>query len=262
MVGYIKLHRKIMEWEWYDDANAFRLFIHCLMEANHKDKEWRGITIKRGQFHTSIGTLSSKLRLSDKAVRIALDKLIRTNEVASKGANNGTMITICNYDIYQGEEQEEGQAKGRQKGQSKGERGATTNNDKNDKEIKEDNIIHTPEISIFSFSDFWNAYDKKVGDKTKLEKKYNAISETDRQTIKEHLQNYILSTPEKKYRKNPETYLNNKCWNDEVIFNTNKNGNQKGGGLDTPEEQYELLAAIARGIESGQRIIAERDNNL
>ena len=132
MVGYIKLHRKIKEWEWYDDANTFRLFIHCLIEANHKDKEWRGIEIKRGQFHTSIGSLSTQLKLSDKAIRLALDKLIKTKEVASKGASSGasrgTMITICNYDSYQGFDEAEGQTKGKSKGKQR----AITNNDNND----------------------------------------------------------------------------------------------------------------------------------
>jgi hypothetical protein len=130
MIGYIKLHRQILEWEWYDDANAFRLFIHCLIKANHADKEWRGIKINRGQFHTSIGILAVELKLSDKAIRIAIDKLISTKEITTKGASNGTMITVCNYDTYQGFED----VKGRAKGQTRGERGATTNNDNNDKE--------------------------------------------------------------------------------------------------------------------------------
>lgn len=153
MVGYIKLHRKIKEWEWYDDANTFRLFIHCLIEANHKDKEWRGIQIKRGQFHTSIGSLSTQLKLSDKAIRLALDKLIKTKEVATKGASSGTMITICNYDNYQGFDEAEGQAEGQTKGKSKGKRGATTNNDNNDLIIKEEKEYKNILLSEIKISD-------------------------------------------------------------------------------------------------------------
>lgn len=156
-VGYIKLHRKIKSWEWYDDANAFRLFIHCLIQANHKDKIWKGIEIKRGQFHTSTAHLCTDLKLSEKEIRGALKKLIKTNEVASRGANNGTMITICNYDSYQGDEEIEGQAEwqaeGRTKGERKGEQRATTNNDKNelknDKENKKKENIPTP---VFNFA--------------------------------------------------------------------------------------------------------------
>ena len=153
MDGWIKIHRKIKEWEWYDDANTFRLFIHCLIEANHKDKEWRGIQIKRGQFHTSIGSLSTQLKLSDKAIRLALDKLIKTKEVATKGASSGTMITICNYDSYQGFDEAEGQAAGQTKGKSKGKRGATTNNDNNDLIIKEEKEYKNILLSEIKISD-------------------------------------------------------------------------------------------------------------
>ena len=33
-----------------------------------------------------------------------------------------------------------------------------------------------------------------------------------------HLPLYKKSQPNKKYRKDPATYLNNKSWNDEIIF--------------------------------------------
>lgn len=206
MIGYIKLHRQILEWEWYDDANAFRLFVHCLIEANHADKVWRGVEIKRGQFYTSIGSLAKKLKLSDKAIRIAIDKLTRTKEVATKGASNGTMITICNYDIYQGFSNTEGQAEG----QTKGERGATTNNKKNKEEEKEN--INT----VFSFQDFWEIYPNK---KTKAEaaKKYEKISEQDRLVIKQTIQGFIDTPPFKGYNfPMASTYINQKRWLDDV----------------------------------------------
>ena len=134
--GYIKLYRQVMKWEWYDDANTFRLFIHLLLKANYEDAQWRGLTIKRGQLFTSISHLSHELKISDKAIRIALDKLIKTKEVASKGTNNGTMITICKYDSYQSNFNTEGQTDG----QTRGERGATNNNNNNNKEKKNKEI--------------------------------------------------------------------------------------------------------------------------
>ena len=212
MVGYIKLHRKILEWEWYEDANTFRLFIHCLIEANHKDKEWRGININRGQFHTSIGSLGTKLKLSDKAIRIALDKLVRTKEVAIKGANNGTMITICNYDSYQGFEETEGQTVGQDNGKRKGKRGATTNNDKNDLTMKEDNKINT---SCFSFDEFWNLYDKKVGKPNSMAL-FEKTSERERELMKEYIPKYKIYKPDLQFRKDPERFLKYKVWEDEI----------------------------------------------
>ena len=40
--GYIKLHRKLLEWEWYSDTNVKIVFLHCLLMANHDDTKWRG----------------------------------------------------------------------------------------------------------------------------------------------------------------------------------------------------------------------------
>jgi len=65
------------------------------------------------------------------------------------------------------------------------------------------------------FDDFWNLYNKKVGRK-KSEAKWKRLSNKDRASIMEHLPNYIRNTPDVQYRKNPETYLNNESWNDEL----------------------------------------------
>ena len=44
--GYIKLHRKLLEWCWYDDDTVFRLFIHILLKANYRAVKWHDITIE------------------------------------------------------------------------------------------------------------------------------------------------------------------------------------------------------------------------
>ena len=68
------------------------------------------------------------------------------------------------------------------------------------------------------FDDFWNLYDKKRGDKDKIEKKWQSLKDSEREAIMNHLPLYKKSQPNKKYRKDPSTYLNNKSWNDEIIF--------------------------------------------
>ena len=68
-----------------------------------------------------------------------------------------------------------------------------------------------------TFAQFWNMYDKKVGRET-CEKKWARLTEAERQKIFATLPGYIISQPDKKYRKNPETYLNQKSWNDEIII--------------------------------------------
>ena len=99
--GYIKLHRQIMEWEWYSDINVTRVFIHCLLKANHKDNKWLGKTIKAGSFTTSYEKLSIETGLSVQNVRTALNKLKSTNEITYQSTSQYSIITINNWYKFQ-----------------------------------------------------------------------------------------------------------------------------------------------------------------
>lgn len=99
--GWIKLHRKFTEWEWYSDMVTSRLFIHMLLTANHADKKWLGIVIKRGQFVSSLSKLSSGAGLSVMQIRNSLNKLKVTGEVTSESCSKYTMFTVLKYDFYQ-----------------------------------------------------------------------------------------------------------------------------------------------------------------
>ena len=99
--GWIKLHRSILEWEWWDDRNARDLFIYCLLKANHEDVKWHGQIIERGTFITSRDELAKKTGLTIQQTRTALEKLISTSEITKQTTNKITIITICNYDKYQ-----------------------------------------------------------------------------------------------------------------------------------------------------------------
>ena len=65
------------------------------------------------------------------------------------------------------------------------------------------------------FDVFWDLYNKKT-DRTNCEKKWKSLKDSERETIIEVLPKYIKSTPDVKFRKNPKTWLNGKCWNDEI----------------------------------------------
>lgn len=77
-----------------------------------------------------------------------------------------------------------------------------------------------------SYDDFWNMYDKKVGDKDKVIKKWNSLKENDRELIMDYLPLYKQSKTNKQFRKDPLTFLNSKGWLDEIItddlFSLNK----------------------------------------
>lgn len=79
------------------------------------------------------------------------------------------------------------------------------------------NTINNTINNTLTFDEFWDLYDKKVGKKEKLKTKYEKLTLHDKQLIKLHVPKYKQATPEKKYRKNPETYLNNESWHDEIL---------------------------------------------
>jgi DNA-binding transcriptional regulator PaaX len=109
----------MLRWEWYDDHNVCRLFIHCLLKANHAPKKWRGKVINRGQFITSQANLSKEIGLSVKQIRASLNKLKTTGEVAVKTTNKHSMISITNYSLFQDKGRQEVSQRAI-KGQSKG----------------------------------------------------------------------------------------------------------------------------------------------
>lgn len=83
-------------------------------------------------------------------------------------------------------------------------------------EVEIDKEIEIEEMNS-TFECFWVAYGKKTG-KADCLAKWKRLSKTDRQAILIHVPKYVASTPEVKYRKNPETYLNGKHWEDEILL--------------------------------------------
>ena len=109
------------------------------------------------------------------------------------------------------------------------------------KKIKEKEIVNnttaSPVLNI-SFNDFWILYDKKIGSAEKLKKVWLSLTNEERQLAMDHIPKYKLSQPDKQYRKDPATYLNNKSFNDEIItrneqtngsINIKQYGNKQAG---------------------------------
>lgn len=99
--GFIFLHRRFLDWEWYGEPNMVALFIHILLSANYEAKRWKGIEIERGQFITSLQSLSDAIGVSVMKVRTCLKRLEETGEITTKTTNKYSVITICKYDSYQ-----------------------------------------------------------------------------------------------------------------------------------------------------------------
>lgn len=144
MEGWIKVHRKLVDWEWYNDINVKVVFLHLLLTANHKEKQWKGQTILRGQKLTSIEHLADDVGLTIQQTRTALKKLKSTHEITIKTTNKNTLITIEKFNNYQFEIDEDNKQNNKQfnnlitNNQQTNNKQITTN--KNEKNDNNDNI--------------------------------------------------------------------------------------------------------------------------
>lgn len=144
MEGWIKVHRKLVDWEWYNDINVKVVFLHLLLTANHKEKQWKGQTILRGQKLTSIEHLADDVGLTFQQTRTALKKLKSTHEITIKTTNKNTLITIEKFNNYQFEIDENNKQNNKQfnnlitNNQQTNNKQITTN--KNEKNDNNDNI--------------------------------------------------------------------------------------------------------------------------
>lgn len=117
---WIKAYTSLLDWEFFFDPLILRTWVYLLLKANHKDVVWHGVVVKRGELVTSLSTLSRELRMSVKQMRRVLGALKTAGHVTSKWASKYSIITICEYDIYQSANGPKGQADGQANGQANG----------------------------------------------------------------------------------------------------------------------------------------------
>lgn len=244
--GYVKIYRRLKEWEWYSDANTARVYLHILLSANHKTKRFKGANIKKGQCLLSVEKMAEALRMSRQSARTALQHLISTNEITTKPTKAGTLITVVNWENYQVEDdagnQDINQHTNRQLTRCQPDTNqiittyqpdinqiSTTNkNDKNDKNDK--NNIYTPltplegegaSVHNQRFEIWWKEYPKKVAKQYALKawnriKPDKALFEKMLKALREQKQSEQWRKDNGKYIPNPATWLNGGYWDNEV----------------------------------------------
>lgn len=106
--GFIKLFRKMKDWEWYTNETTFRVFIHLLLCANWETKTYRGVKILRGQVVKKQEDIARELKITNRKgqpqrqpIRTALNNLKSTNDITIEKSHIGSIITINNYNEYQ-----------------------------------------------------------------------------------------------------------------------------------------------------------------
>jgi len=218
--GWISVHRKMTEWEWYGDSNVFRLFIHLLLLANHKDNSWRGITVPAGSLITGRKSLSADLNLSEQQIRTALKKLKSTSEITTQITNEYSMISITNWDNYQGSNQPDNQ-RATSEQPTDNQRITTNNNENNAKNEKK-----------IGFNDFYTLYPKKERKKD-TKAKWDRLPLEDQQKAIDGIASFTRGK-ETKFICAPIVYLNGERWEDESTPN-------QATKTDSQHRTYEIL---------------------
>ena len=134
--GYVALYRKLIGSRVFQNADLLKVFIWCLLKANHKER-WvpvttgKGITevlVQHGQFIFGRDKAAKELMMPASSVRNRIGTLQKMEIISVKVDSHYSIITIINWAIYQPiENKMDRQRTG--KGQPKD----TNNNDKNDK---------------------------------------------------------------------------------------------------------------------------------
>lgn len=108
-VGYIKLHRRILEWRYYTDHVMLSAWIWLLLHANWQETSKNGNAIHVGEVALRYKDIMSDIGLSKDQVYRAIVRLkedgaimVRTSE-PPKGATSFVIVTICKWEEYQGE---------------------------------------------------------------------------------------------------------------------------------------------------------------
>lgn len=184
MNGFISLHRRIIEWEWYTEPDTFRVFIHLLMMANHAPAKVRGREVARGQHMTSTIKLVEMLNMSFSKVRKALKRLREGGEIIVENPSNRfSLVTIVKYDTYQISPEQLVKQKTSKTETENNQTSPNNNDNNNNKENNEINIV-----DIINVHDWKKIYlqDKKLIDA--ICKSYKL----DQNTFQSEIDNFVI----------------------------------------------------------------------
>jgi len=219
--GWIKLYRKLSDNKLWTSEPFTRgqAWADLLMLANHKEDFFyvRGnrVVVQRGQVGWSQLALAKRWSWSRGKVKRFLNELEIDQQIVQQNNFVSSVITIINYEHYQGDGQQTVQQTDSER-TADGQQTDINNNDKKEKNVKNDK-----KEDIFSFEDFfesiWKRYPVKVGKKEALRHyKASVKSESHASDCQRALSHYLvhLAQPQNDYKKpqHGSTWFNN--WQD------------------------------------------------
>lgn len=108
MAGWILLYRSILKhWVWLSPLHTHR-WLYILLNAAYEERPVefsnKKLTLKRGQLLTTYRQLQADWKTSSDVVNSFLKALERNEMIILEPTKDWTLITVCNYDKYQGEQ--------------------------------------------------------------------------------------------------------------------------------------------------------------
>lgn len=104
--GYCKAYRKAWHHPIFKDLLEAAVWNFLYQNAFYEDGEcfFNGVTfkLKRGQIAITSSFLAKGFRVSESTIKRLTKRLTDHNQIKIKSTNKGTIITIINYELYQG----------------------------------------------------------------------------------------------------------------------------------------------------------------
>ncbi len=104
--GWVKLYRQSIPNGWLTNQNFWAFWTYCLMKASHKKHKIfvgnKQVTLEPGQFVYGRKVAAKETGLSTQVVRTCLEHLVKLKNLTSKSTNKFTIVTVCNWETYQG----------------------------------------------------------------------------------------------------------------------------------------------------------------
>lgn len=100
--GFVKIHRKIVEWEFYKDVPTRLIWEHLIYTSCYNERHGKnGVKLDSGQILTTINALSEENNISRDQTRRALRTLLDARQITTLRKSNSLLITITNWIDYQ-----------------------------------------------------------------------------------------------------------------------------------------------------------------
>ena len=199
--SFIKLYRKIQDnWIW-DNPLYLKCWIDMLMRASIKPSSMllnnQIIEVNRGEIVFSQRNFAKRNNMTRQQLRTFLTKLEKSKMIRSKSNPDVTHLILVGYSTYNDSKLTQSQPRPNPIIRKKESKKVRNNKD---------------------FEKFWKAYPKKVG-KKKVQDKFDANNFPIDLIIKNiELQKKSDQWQNQQYIPNPETYLNQERWTDEVVL--------------------------------------------